>query len=263
MRRELLLSLVLSVLLFATPFAATQSELEAIHGMLLIGEETVYVSHLPMFTAPPHRYQAILEVTFAAEEGTPHDEYVRDRRESGESLYTLVPHNRFVFPELISTTAEQPARQSFPASIYRGHFERGGVEILDVVVTVTRTVHFHELDPDAEALLELEYFLFGKGQELFLAHLITGPPDFDQLLAVKQIDQDFSDEELAEGVRITFPNSEPMLMNSIADRLNANQRIMANNNLTIETGEEIFFEESELRVPDFFGQTQAEMRAGF
>jgi len=38
--------------------------------MLIVGEKTVYLSHLPMFQEKgqplmPHRYQAILEVTFA------------------------------------------------------------------------------------------------------------------------------------------------------------------------------------------------------
>lgn len=234
-------------------------EQPAMHGMLIVGEETVYVSHLPMFTMPPHRYQAILEVTFTTAMGDPQAEYARDRRESGESLYTLAPNEQFLLPDLISTASEQPARASFRGSVFRGHFEKGGQKILDVVVTVTKTIHFHEFEPDTQALPGLEYFLFGKGQERFLAHLITRPPDFDQILAVKQIDQDFSNDELAAGVRITFPALE----NTIADRLNANQRIMANNNLTIETGEELYFEEGELRVPAVFGQTQAEMRAGF
>ena len=42
----------------------------ATHNMLVIGEQTVYLSHLPMFQEKgeepmPHRYQAILEATFA------------------------------------------------------------------------------------------------------------------------------------------------------------------------------------------------------
>jgi len=34
----------------------------AIHGMLLVGEDTPYLSHLPKF-ASPHYYQAIFEVS--------------------------------------------------------------------------------------------------------------------------------------------------------------------------------------------------------
>jgi hypothetical protein len=34
-----------------------------LHGMLIIGEETLYVSHLPMWMRP-HNFQVILEVIF-------------------------------------------------------------------------------------------------------------------------------------------------------------------------------------------------------
>ena len=41
----------------------------------------------------------------------------------------------------------------------------------DVNVTVTRVVHFRKFDPAATKPAQLEYLLFGKGTELFLAHL--------------------------------------------------------------------------------------------
>jgi hypothetical protein len=230
----------------------------AVHGMMVIGEDTVYLSHLPMF-GPPHNYQVILEVTFTGEQGDPQAEYVRDRRESGERVYTLIPES-FSLPTLASTDPEHPPLESFRAEVDRGHFEKGGEKILaDVVVNVIEVIHFRKFDPEAEALPELEYFLFGKGQELYLAHLLTRPPDFDQILAVKQISQDFSDEELADTVRITFPG----LDNSISDRIKAHQRAVAANNLAIVAGRELYFEESELRVDVDFGQTKAEKLAGF
>src|SRR6185295_5024594 len=54
---------------------------KAIQNMLLIGQEKVYLSHLPMFQDPedskllPHRYQAIFEVTFDQQ-----DKYVKDHQ---------------------------------------------------------------------------------------------------------------------------------------------------------------------------------------
>jgi hypothetical protein len=39
-------------------------EAPGFHGMLVLGAERIYVSHLPMFTAE-HRYQGIWQVTFA------------------------------------------------------------------------------------------------------------------------------------------------------------------------------------------------------
>src|SRR5437764_5039138 len=56
-------------------YAAAQHPADpaATHNMLIFGEETVYLSHLPMFQEKgkpvmPHRYQAIFEVTFASQE---------------------------------------------------------------------------------------------------------------------------------------------------------------------------------------------------
>ena len=48
-----------------SPHQDTKAERPAIghHGMLIVGEETIYVSHLPMWMAP-HNFQVILEVTF-------------------------------------------------------------------------------------------------------------------------------------------------------------------------------------------------------
>ena len=49
----------------------------AVHGMLLFGENTVYLSHLPLFgTTTPHRYQVVLEVTLAKAGGDPQAAYV-------------------------------------------------------------------------------------------------------------------------------------------------------------------------------------------
>jgi hypothetical protein len=42
---------------------ASAQDQPAVHGMLLVGEETLYLSHLPMFHSP-HNYQVILEVRF-------------------------------------------------------------------------------------------------------------------------------------------------------------------------------------------------------
>jgi len=230
----------------------------AMHGMIIFGEETVYLSHLPMF-GPPHNYQIILEVTFTGEQGDPQAQYVEDRRESGERVYTLFPDD-FSLTTLVSTDPGHPRLESFRGKVLRGHFEKGGEVILsDVVINVVNVLHFRKFDPDAEALPELEYFLFGKGQDLYLAHLITRPPDFDQILEVKQISQDFSDEELANTVRITYPG----LKNTWEDRINAHQRSIAANNLPIFAGDELYFEEGELRVEEEFTQTKAERQAGF
>src|SRR5262249_38673881 len=114
----------------------------------------------------------------------------------------------------------------------------------------------------------LEYLLFGKGQELFLAHLITAPPDFDQILAVKVIDHKFTNEELTKGILVVFPGTT----NAAASRLKEKQRVAgemkidnapAPKKIQVEVNREFYFEEGELRVPPDFKTTSAEKQAGF
>ena len=173
------------------------------HGMLLFGEKTIYLSHLPMFSMNIHRYQVILEVTLTKAAGDAQASYVRDRRQHpGTKIYTFEPEP-FVLPEL---DPKNPQRNSFSGTIFRGHFERGGKPINEnVVANVTRAVHFHKFDSQAAGLPQLEYIVFGKDQDLFLAHLITRPPDFDQVMSISQIDRKFTNEELTGGAPIIFP----------------------------------------------------------
>jgi hypothetical protein len=239
--------------------------------MLVVGEESVYLSHLPMFQETgeppmPHRYQAILEVTFANQDG-----YVQDRRGHRMTrIYTLNPEN-FVLPELVSADPHHTPLRSFKArTIFRGHLERqDSVPILrDVEVSVTRVVHFREFDPKAQKPARLEYLLFGKGQELFLAHLITAPPDFDQILAVRVSDHRFTDEELSTGVPVVFPEAT----NAAASRLVEQQRVVGETSvdkaqppkkIQLEVTRELYFEEGELQVPPSFQTTATERQAGF
>jgi hypothetical protein len=256
-----------------TAYAAEQppTDRPTTHNMLVVGEETVYLSHLPMFQEEgnppmPHRYQAILEVTFAKQE-----DYVKDRREHRTTnIYMLNPQS-FVLPALVSPDPQhKPLRLLKAKVIVRGHFEREGAMpiIQDSEVNVKRVIHFREFDPKAIKSPQLEYLLFGNGQELFLAHLITAPPDFDQVLAVKVTDHEFTNEELAKGVRVVFPGT----MNAAASRLREKQRVAgemkvdntpAPKTIQVEVNREFYFEEGELQVPPDPNTTPVEKQAGF
>lgn len=239
--------------------------------MLIVGNDTVYLSHLPMFQekgepAMPHRYQAILEVTIEKQNG-----YVKDRREHGSTkIYTLNPE-RFVLPDLVSSDPQSKPLRSFKAiAIFRGHLERDNrIRILqDVDVSVKNVIYFREFDPEAQKSPQLEYLLFGKDQELFMAHVIAAAPDFDQILAVKITDHNFTNAELAKGVRVVFSGNP----NTVASRLREKQRVAgeiridqaaAPTRIQIEVNREFYFEEGELRVPANFKTTSAEKQAGF
>jgi hypothetical protein len=221
----------------------------SVHGMVLLGRERIFLSHLPMFHTP-HNYQVILEVSLSKPGIDPQASYVEDQQQTGTLLYTIAPE-KFVLPELAWPDLQTPKRRSFHAAIYRGHFEREGVPILeDVLFTVTRVIHFRKFDPNASALPALEYFFFGSPQELFLAHSITRAPDFDHLLPVQVASHPFREEALQQGIPVVFPDRP----NVIAERLGEHQQVVghlqhsANGTaqLSITIGDEIYLETGDL-----------------
>jgi hypothetical protein len=225
------------------------------HGCVVFGSETVYLSHLPLFKSSsfntPHDYQVILEATFSKEGEKPQEAYFNDRKKTGTKLYTLSPEN-FILPHIASSTAEHPQRRSFRGTVFREHFEREGKPILeDVTIEVTKVIHFRKFDASAKKPAHMQYLLFGKGKELFLAHYISAPPDFDQILAVTS-EHTFTDEELGKGLLVTLPQRK----NAIGGRLKTNQSVVAEvqsleaNRESIKTrfkaGVEFYFEDKEL-----------------
>ena len=252
------------------------------HNMLVVGKEGAFLSHLPMFDAldskktdftSPHRYQVILEARFIKEGKDVTEIYTEDReRNVATKMYTLEPAPRFVLPRLFTPNTQNPASSSFRATVFRGHLERGGEAINglgDVVVDVKRVVHARKFEPSEEKPEKLQYFLFGRGDELFLAHLITKPPDFDQILSVKITGHQFTDEELSRGVSVVFEDRN----NTAAQRIKENEHAQAKSHVTgahqflelqVQAGAEDYFEEGELAVPPIFPeQTSEERKAGF
>jgi hypothetical protein len=148
------------------------------HGMLVVGEGPVFFSHLPMFHRP-HDYQALIEVTLAADGVDALAAYKADRAASGETVYTFVPA-RFSLNALVG---EEPLT-TLPGALYRGHFERGGTKILEVTATVAALPHFRRFVPGAPRPKSLTYAVFGgkAGAPVFLAHRIVKAPDFDHVL---------------------------------------------------------------------------------
>jgi hypothetical protein len=242
----------------------------ATHGMLVVGEETVYLSHLPMFNHPSHDIQAILEVTFTNEGDDPQAAYTDDRRNTQTRVYTLEPRE-FFLPDIVSFDFPHAPRRSFRGTVYRGHFEKGGHPIIvDTEVNVLNIVHFRKFDPDAQELDQLRYLLFGKGSELLMAHRITKPPDFDQVLPVQVTVHEFTEEELRRGVPVTVRGRS----NTASERLREGDQVAAEAQLTggddpetveirVEAGTEFYFEEGELGKSFDQDTTEEERAAGF
>jgi hypothetical protein len=227
----------------------------ATHGQLIFGTESVYLSHLPMFMFDvdrhPHNYQVIMEVDLPDDGTDSKANYIADRKAHPDTrVYTLDPE-RFAMVDLISDDTDKPIR-SFKGDIYREHFERPGKTniIPNATFNVKNIIYSHRFDPKAEDLKNLEYLLFGHGKEIFMAHIITKPPDFDQVLAVDSVNPALTDGELNAGIRVTFPGKE----NNLTMRLKEGEtfqgerfrRDISEAKLEINIGKEIYFEEGEL-----------------
>lgn len=181
-----------------------------IHGMLVFGGQhtdsqfrsPVYVSHLPMFMHP-HEFQVIARVS-----GTAAGIYGDFVAHFGTStIYTFKPEP-FSIDEL-DPSGGGPARTSIAGTLFRGHFERGGEPIgAGVSVDIEQIVHFRRFSPeDGNVRDHLRYICFGGRDLAFLAHVITAPPDFDQILAVQAgALNGVSDDNLRAGLIVRVPD---------------------------------------------------------
>jgi hypothetical protein len=238
------LMVLLSLLWAGTAGAQPGTETVGIHGMLVFGGETIYVSHLPMFM-PQHRYQGIWEVSFG-EEGD--RAYRAERARSGNAgkIFTLEPLEKFRLPELTS------GRTSFTADVFLGHFERTGNRLLlpKATVTLRRTVHWHPFRAVHARTKPLTYVLFGQGKETYLAHWISTSPNYDQVLAVTPA---LPLAEIPAGAQVVLPSrddGEPLRAGEsvaallIADRGPEQAALVVPIDLTVSA--EIYMEKGEL-----------------
>lgn len=259
---------------------------------MVVGEQTIYLSHLPMFMFDPerqeHNFQVILEVELTAPSNA-HGIYANDRREHPDvRMYTMSPAPF----EMVELDPRRPTRQSLVGSIYRGHLERGGKAIIGAqdpdpkhpepsppaaTARVASVIYFHKFEENAEPLAQLGYLLFGKVPEVFLVHIITRPPDFDQILTVTLSGQSLPADALERGIRITIPDRP----NTAQARIKAHEQVLgrvqtagavAGQPVELEAGIELYFEEGELGDPNpekgqpgamTFKQTPEEKAAGF
>jgi hypothetical protein len=234
------------------------------HNMMLVGEEAAFVSHLPMF-GNEHRFQVIAEVVFAGGESDFSSIYFDDRAAHPDvRMYTVQPNDAFVLSRLFTPDGD-PERNMFSGNVFRGHLERGG-SVIDglqaVSVWVQDMIYANELSADFSKAMDLQYVLFGQGEDLYLAHVIGGAPDdFDQIVDVSV---GGASEELPSGAIVTIPDRP----NRAENRLRPNEQVSAevssqDGSLDLVVGPELYFEEGELLSPATFAPTELEIEAGF
>ncbi len=147
------------------------SDPEGFHGMLFFGVgDTFYISHLPMFHAP-HDYQAIVEVRLSPE--------AKARYQAAQSsgrLFTFSPGGNFVLPRQI--TGLTP----ISGTLFNGHFERGGTELVQTELQLVRVVFYKKLSLRPPANAPERQVIFGNGDEYFIAREVSRRPGVDEII---------------------------------------------------------------------------------
>jgi hypothetical protein len=170
------------------------------HNMLAFGRNTLFLSHFPSFMAP-HDTQLVFEATLEDANGSLQEVWLRERQSHPDQGGYVMKPEAFALSTLY--TPDPPARGSFTARFFRSG-EEAVPELTDVTVRVTDVVYAKKLDQPA-TLDELSYKLFGRGDELFLAHVLSRPPDFDQIVSVRLVGLHPDEDELKRRIDVVFP----------------------------------------------------------
>jgi hypothetical protein len=181
------------------------------HHMVVFGTDAIYMSHLAMFSVPEHSYQVILEVELTGANDDPTQTFRQDwHSHPGVRFYTFEPEP-FVLSDLLPTEDEPAKLTTFTGDLWRNHLEQPSthpVKIASgVTVSVKEVIHGRRFDTAAAALPQLEYILFGRGDDTYLAHLLTRPPDFDQLIHVT-VTPRIADGDLGRGDIVTIADRQ-------------------------------------------------------
>ena len=170
--------------LFIAIFIATLSIIshadpKAVHGMVVFGDQTTYISHLPMFHSP-HDYQFVAEVQMNSAPRSYTMDYYQDAKDEGETLFTIVPM-AFDLSKMISGEITMMI-----ATLYAGHFEQGGKPLGPVEIKIKQQIISKKLvDLKGETQFK-DYVVFGKEGEYFAVHEIQEQPSFDFIAKVDQ-----------------------------------------------------------------------------
>jgi len=224
------------------------------HNQLVVAHPTTdsfYLYHLPLFMhhprAHPHNFQVIVEARLVEPEQAA--ALKEDQAANPDMIYSAFP-DEFDQTLLALGYPGGPPLPSLEAAVYRGHLERGGVSIfkdatgrdMKVPLELERVVHFREFALGAGRGTGLHYVVFGGS---LLAHTLTAPPDFDQLVRVKIESQS---ELPADGLYLTIDGRS----NKVEDRLVAGQSITClqpgaeESRLTISVEKELYCEVGEV-----------------
>lgn len=195
----------------AEPLMHSAADVPGQHGMFMVGEESLFLLHMPMFTNPKHRYQMVLRGSLPDEIMT---QYRAHRAAHPGTAYNLIntEENTFTLPQVKSGEVT-----AYRVTIFDGYSNDGGgtpgavlwddVDLTIEDVVIYRPFNFSVARPDT-----LNYVLFGAGGEAHLTHYIARDPSFQHIVTLGTVPDWLSQAELVAGstFSISALPSEPV-----------------------------------------------------
>jgi hypothetical protein len=183
------------------PSALAVSTRAGVHGMVVFGDQGLYLYHLPMWHGL-HAWQIVIEANLDEDGRRLYD----SDRAAGSPLLTFEP-------EPFALASLKPGF-TLEGKLYHGHFEQGGTPLpsadraAKVSFTVQRLIMVKALQPTDPALSSARYRVFGRDGEWFGVHVASRAPDFDQILRLETRSPALGDARGGAGVPVTasLPN---------------------------------------------------------
>lgn len=173
-------SLILASTLFITlsHSMTAKADIPVTHGMVIFGDSTTYASHLHMFHAP-HDQQAVFEIVLENSGRKPTVELYEElkKNKNGQGLFTILPR-AFDLSELIATGSGR-----ITATLYDGHFEKGGTPVGPLDVHVSKVIYSQKLSKDSSP--NADFVVFGSGVEHYAVKKIGAVGSYDAIVSVE------------------------------------------------------------------------------
>jgi hypothetical protein len=144
--------------------------------MRIVGEQSIYLSHMGLFQKSCHNYQALFEVSFTGS-NNPQNIYLKAQKANlSKNEFTLQPKNRIELPKLKSGEIK-----SFNADIFEGQYERPITNpkliASNVKVDIKRVLYFQPFDLSAKLSSNLQYLIFGNSKEQYVVSVPNFSPE--------------------------------------------------------------------------------------
>ncbi|MFI9811894.1 hypothetical protein [Saccharothrix variisporea] len=175
----------------------TASEPVDQHGFVLTGTDTVYGSHLAMFTMPQHRYHVVIEVDLP---GDVEEKYIEAQEEDPKSPIIVVnPKGK----EMLLHKMLEPA--GFPAVLWQlpGQNINKPTELKAGFIAKARTkIYDRAFDNNENYPDKPRYLVFGADGEAHISHYMTKQYDYQLLAQLAAVPTGLTEAQLKAGVLV-------------------------------------------------------------